>query len=150
MKQIVLASLVCVIAFSAHAQVNDLPKWVNEVGARRIPKARRPLVVAATGDGVTNSTKAIQNEIDKCAKSGGGVVTLKPGRYVTGALFLKNNVHLRIDNGVTLLGSQDDADYPSIWTRVAARALVGNRVTAIIFRPAVLPTLNSVVARLYP
>ena len=28
-------------------------------------------------------------------------------------------MHLRIDKDVTLLGSQEDADYPSIWTRVA-------------------------------
>lgn len=118
---LVLASLACLVAFSAQAQprVNDLPKWVKEVGARRIPKARRTFVVAAAGDGVTNSTRAIQEAIDNCAKAGGGVVTLKPGSYVTGALFLKSNVHLRIDNEVTLLGSQDDADYPSIWTRVA-------------------------------
>lgn len=121
MKQIVLAGLTCLIAFSVHAQtrVNDLPKWVKEVGARRMPKARRTFLVTATGDGVTNVTKAIQGAIDNCAKSGGGVVTLKPGAYVTAALFLKSNVHLRIDKDVTLLGSQDEADYPSIWTRVA-------------------------------
>ncbi len=46
-------------------------------------------------------------------------MTFKPGSYVTGALFLKSNVHLRVDEGVTLLGSQEDADYPTIWTRVA-------------------------------
>lgn len=118
---LVLASLACVIAFSVHAQprVDDLPRWVKEVGARRTPKAQRTFVVAAAGDGVTKSTKAIQNAIDNCAKSGGGVVTFKPGSYVTGALFLKSKVHLRIEAGVTLLGSQDDADYPSIWTRIA-------------------------------
>ena len=118
-----LLSFACAIAFSAPAvaqsRVDDLPKWVKQVGARRVPKARRTFVVAAVGDGVTNSTKAIQKTIDDCAKSGGGVVTFKPSEYVTGALFLKSNVHLRIDSGVTLLGSQDDADYPSIWTRVA-------------------------------
>ncbi|HYV11719.1 MAG TPA: glycosyl hydrolase family 28 protein [Pyrinomonadaceae bacterium] len=116
---LVIASLACVFAFTVQAQQHDLPKWVNEVGARRIPKAKRTFLVAAAGDGVTNATVAIQNAIDNCAKSGGGVVTLKPGSYVTGALFLKSNVHLRIDNNVTLLGSQDDADYPSIWTRIA-------------------------------
>src|SRR6188508_805667 len=96
---LVLACLVGIIAFNTQAQprVNDLPKWVKEVGARRIPKARRTFVVAAAGDGVTNSTRAIQEAIDNCAKAGGGVVTLKPGSYVTGALFLKSNVHLRID-----------------------------------------------------
>jgi glycosyl hydrolase family 28 len=116
-----IAGVICVAALSslAAAQSNDLPRWVKGIGARRIPKARRTFTVPAVGDGVTNSTKAIQNAIDDCAKAGGGVVTFKPGDYVTGALFLKSNVHLRIDSGVTLLGSQDDADYPSIWTRVA-------------------------------
>ena len=46
-------------------------------------------------------------------------MTLSPGAYVTGALFLKSHVHLRVDSGVTLLGSQDDAEYPRRWTRVA-------------------------------
>src|SRR5581483_9198018 len=52
-------------------------------------------------------------------RAGGGLVTFKPGSYVTGALFLKSNVNLRIDKDVTLLGSQDDADYPLLPTRVA-------------------------------
>jgi hypothetical protein len=98
---------------------DDFPKWVKEVGSRGALKSRRIVEVKAIGDGVTNSTKAIQQAIDVCAKGNGGTVTFKPGQYVTGALFLKSNVYLRINEGVTLLGSQDDADYPSIPTRVA-------------------------------
>ena len=97
----------------------DLPSWVNEVGSRGALKSRRIVVVNAVGDGVTNSTKAIQQAIDDCAKRNGGTVSLKPGAYVTGALFLKSNVYLQINSGVTLLASQDDADYPLIPTRVA-------------------------------
>lgn len=97
----------------------DSPKWVKDVGSRGVLKSRRIVEVKATGDGVTNSTKAIQQAIDDCAKGSGGAVTFKPGQYVTGALFLKSNVSLKINEGVTLLGSQDDADYPSIPTRVA-------------------------------
>ena len=44
---------------------------------------------------------------------------LIPVVYVTGAIFLKSNVHLRIDEGVTLLGSQNFDDYPEINTRIA-------------------------------
>jgi hypothetical protein len=97
----------------------DLPSWVKDVGSRGALKARRMVVVNAVGDGVANSTKAIQQAIDDCAKRNGGTVSFKPGAYVTGALFLKSNVYLRINEGVTLLGSQDDADYPLIPTRVA-------------------------------
>ncbi|HEX3084863.1 MAG TPA: glycosyl hydrolase family 28 protein, partial [Pyrinomonadaceae bacterium] len=98
---------------------DDFPKWVKDAGSRGALKSRRIVVVKSTGDGVANSTKAIQQAIDDCANGNGGTVTFKPGQYVTGALFLKSNVYLRVDQGVTLLGSQDDADYPSIPTRVA-------------------------------
>ena len=107
---------------SAQDSHDGLPAWVKNVGARSAPAAGRTFSAksyGAVGDGSSNSTKAIQRAIDACAEAGGGSVTLEPGRYVTGALFLKSNVHLRIDAGVTLLGSQDDADYPSLWTRIA-------------------------------
>ena len=100
----------------------DSPEWVKEVGARREPNQRTIFSAnsyGAAGDGLKNSTKAIQQAIDSCSRAGGGIVTFNPGDYVTGALFLESNVHLRVPLGVTLLGSQDDADYPSIPTRVA-------------------------------
>src|ERR1041385_3153934 len=98
---------------------DDFARWVKDAGSRGALKSRRIVEVRASGDGVTNSTKAIQQAIDDCAKGNGGTVTFKPGQYVTGALFLKSNVYLTINDGVTLLGSQDDADYPSLPTRVA-------------------------------
>ncbi len=110
----------------AHARFavggDRLPAWVKEVGAKQKPERKRSFSAnsfGAVGDGVTNSTTAIQKAIDACAKAGGGEVVFKSGNYVTGALFLKSNVNLRVDTGVTLLGSQEDSDYPSIWTRVA-------------------------------
>jgi polygalacturonase len=101
---------------------DGLPAWVKDAGARREPTATRVFSVntfGAVADGVTSSTAGIQTAIDAAFRAGGGTVTFQPGGYVTGAIFLKSNVHLRIDRGVTLLGSQDDAEYPSLWTRVA-------------------------------
>jgi polygalacturonase len=101
---------------------NRLPAWTKKTGARGEPKKTQIFWTNSFGaieDGKTISTKAIQNAIDECAKKGGGVVAFKPGNYLTGALFLKNNVHLRIDETVSLLGSQNDIDYPKLQTRVA-------------------------------
>jgi polygalacturonase len=99
-----------------------LPAWVKTVGARRKPARKRVCeanAYGAVGDGQANSTKAIQQAIDACAKAGGGVVRFGPGEYVTGALFVKSGVHFVVGEGVTLLGSQEDSDYPQIFTRVA-------------------------------
>src|SRR5262249_40989075 len=123
---VLLLQLVFTVAIAAQTNTSiaqsDLPAWVNEARARQEPKSQRrcqPERFGARGDGRTNSTAAIQKAVDACAASGGGIVSFKAGAYVTGAIFLKNNVHLLIDRDVTLLGSQDDADYPSLWTRVA-------------------------------
>ena len=72
----------------------------------------------AVGDGKTLNTVALQKAIDAAAKNGGTVI-LAPGQYLTGSLFLKKGVNLRLDKEVTLLGSQDLKDYPLIDTRVA-------------------------------
>jgi polygalacturonase len=72
----------------------------------------------AKGDGVTLNTASIQQAIDAAAKHG-GTVTFPAGTYLTGALFVKSNVTLQVDKGVTLLGSQHLQDYPEMPTRVA-------------------------------
>ena len=106
----------------AEAVPPGLPAWVRTVGARRKPARKKVFsanVYGAVGDGEANSTRAIQRAIDACAKAGGGVVSFRPGSYVTGALFIKSGVDFAVGEGVTLLGSQEDSDYPSVFTRVA-------------------------------
>lgn len=78
----------------------------------------------ARGDGVALDTLALQAAIDKAATqcgsgSGRGVVRLGPGRYLSGALFLRSGVTLQLDAGATLQGSRELAHYPEIDTRVA-------------------------------
>lgn len=99
----------------------DLPTWTKKAGAQKTPQGKKVFSANSFGaksDGVTNSTKAIQQAIDEAAKKGGSV-TFEKGIYLTGALFLKSNVHLRVDEGVTLTASQDESEYPRKPTRVA-------------------------------
>ena len=72
----------------------------------------------AKGDGKTMNTAAIQRAIDAAAK-GGGTVVFPAGAFLTGSIFVKSGVTLKIDKGVTLLGSQNIADYPVMKTRIA-------------------------------
>jgi len=67
----------------------------------------------AVGDGVTLNTTAIQNAINACAGTG-GTVYLHDGTFLTGELKLGSNMTFYIENTATLLGSQEDADYPTI------------------------------------
>jgi len=69
------------------------------------------LSYGAKGDSVTLNTKAIQNAIDDATIAGGGIVLVPPGKYVTGTIFLKDNVILEIMAGATLFGSANIQDY---------------------------------------
>jgi polygalacturonase len=71
----------------------------------------------AVGDGRTLCTRALQRTIDACASERGSLVHLPPGRYLSGALFLRNNVHLRLSAGATLLASQRFEHFPPIASR---------------------------------
>jgi polygalacturonase len=66
------------------------------------------------GDGTTLNTVGIQKVIDDCATAGGGTIHFSAGRYLTGTIQLKSNVSLKFENGATLLGSTDAADYHNL------------------------------------
>jgi polygalacturonase len=72
----------------------------------------------AKGNGITRDTAAIQKAIDAAAETH-GTVTFEPGIYLTGSIFVKSHVTLRIGKDVTLLGSQQIEDYPVMPTRIA-------------------------------
>jgi polygalacturonase len=79
------------------------------------PKPRltlNPRDFGATGDGVTKDTVALQLTIDRCAVLGGGEVVVPAGNYLSGALALRSNVTLRLEQDAVLNGSPDMADYP--------------------------------------
>lgn len=120
MKKILYSLLLLLPLSTVQAQTNM--SWTEKVGAKHYPEKTKVFLAntaGAIGDSVTLNTKAIQSTIDKCAATGGGIVEFKPGKYLTGSLFIKSGVVLKIDNQVELRGSQDLKDYPEIDTRVA-------------------------------
>jgi alpha-L-rhamnosidase len=86
-----------------------------------LPAAGRELSIAAAGavgDGLTLNTAAIQQAVDQLAAQGGGTLRIPPGRFLSGAIFLKPRVNVRLDAGAVLLGSTNLADYPEVRTRI--------------------------------
>ena len=79
----------------------------------------------ATGDGTTKDTLAIQQTIERCSVFGGGEVTFPAGDYLSGALELRSNVVLRVEQGASLMGSPDMADYPLAQVRWEGRWIKG-------------------------
>ena len=58
-----------------------------------------------------DSTKSIQSAIDKCASEGGGQVVIPSGTYISGTIWLKDNVELHLQMGAVLKASDDLDDY---------------------------------------
>jgi exo-poly-alpha-galacturonosidase len=82
------------------------------------PVKRYPVTdFGAVADGKTVNTKSIQAAIDKCASSGGGVVVIPKGTFLSGAIFLKQGVNLLVEKDGVLKGTTNIDDYPMIPTR---------------------------------
>jgi len=75
----------------------------------------------AAGDGQALDGVPIQAVIDTCAERGGGTIYLPAGRYLTGSLFLRNNITLHLDAGAVILGSENPDDYAVIHSRWEGR-----------------------------
>jgi polygalacturonase len=65
---------------------------------------------------MTDETAVIQHAINSCPK--GGVVELTRGTYISGSLYLKSDMTLKIDHGATIKGTENDGEYPIINTRI--------------------------------
>jgi polygalacturonase len=86
--------------------------------AQAAPKIFLANDYGAKADGLTLNTTSLQKAIDAAAVVG-GTVSVKPGIYLTGSLFLKSGVTLDLPEGATLIGSQKLEDYPMLPTRIA-------------------------------
>lgn len=71
------------------------------------------LAFGAKGDGSTIDTKAIQSTIDAVAERGGGTVEVPAGTYLSGTIYLNDNIELHLCEGAVIKGSPSIDDYCS-------------------------------------
>ena len=60
------------------------------------------------------TTRAIQDAIDVCHESGGGIVLFPAGNYVCATVILKSNVCISLQQGANILASLDLEEFPSL------------------------------------
>jgi len=96
-----------------------LPNILDNIRAPVFPDRDFPVTdFGAVGDGTTDATTAFRAAVRACAGAGGGRVIVPAGEYLTGAIHLKSNVNLHLEEGATLRFQQDPAAYlPVVFTR---------------------------------
>jgi len=92
-----IGTILAALIVSLSGAVNAAPFNVRDFGAK--------------GNGTAKDTAAIQRAIDKAGESGGGLVVLPAGTYLSGTVWLRSGVELRLERGATMKGSTDRADY---------------------------------------
>lgn len=65
----------------------------------------------AVADGKTDNTQAIQKAMNTASESGGGMVLVPKGNFVTGVIYLRSNVDLHFEKGAALLATTKRIDY---------------------------------------
>lgn len=98
MKNIIIAMTLAAAALTAEARVYDITDY------------------GAVSDTTRLSTAAVQKAIDSCNAACGGTVSVPAGNYKIGSIVLRSNVTLNLENGATLYGSTDIADYQPMTT----------------------------------
>jgi polygalacturonase len=99
--------------------VASAPLW--SFAAKSFAASTREILITKSGavaDDSTINTKSIQAAINQLAAKGGGTVVVPAGTFVSGALFFKPKVNLRLTEGAVLKCSTDLSNFPAQRTRI--------------------------------
>jgi len=98
------------ILSSAHAQDKfpngaAISKWFETIKSTNIETLGKQFLITdfgGTKDSTIVQTAKIQQAIDQAYASGGGVVVVPKGIYLSGSLFFKPKTHLYLEEGAVL------------------------------------------------
>ena len=120
--------LIAAMMFSINITAADLfpdgtpiPDWFRQTETVNYKTPGKEYIITKHGvkkDSNLLQTTHIQAVIDKAANSGGGVIVIPKGTFLTGSLFFKPKTHLYLEKGAVLKGSDDISHFPIITTRI--------------------------------
>lgn len=103
-----------------------IPDWFRQyeaVDIVRLGKQYRITDYGVVNDSTILQTEKIQAIIDLAHQSGGGVVMIPQGTYLSGSLFFKPGTHLHLERNGVLKGSNDISHFPLVMTRMEGQTL---------------------------
>lgn len=121
----IITGLLLFVLFFDGKQTNNDEKWqqiytdIENIEEPSFPSKEFDITdFGAVADGKIINTEAIEKAIETCNKQGGGKVIVTGGVFLTGAVHLKSNVNLVVEEGTTLKFSTNPKDYlPLVQTR---------------------------------
>ncbi len=128
------AALLLMLAACQSSPKNETPKFALDgedysVYSENVPFSMEPLVspivgnytrpvtdFGAVGDGKTDCTEAINTGLKEMSSLGGGHLVVPRGIWLTGPLYMQNNMDLHLEEGAVLVFNPDYHVYPIIDT----------------------------------
>ncbi|WP_433832618.1 rhamnogalacturonidase [Flavobacterium anhuiense] len=105
---------------------SPITNWFKDYAKIQLKNLGKQYVITDFGvskDSTKMQTVQIQKVIDKAAASGGGVIVVPKGVYLSGALFFKPKTALYVAEGGVLKGSDNIADFPIMPSRMEGQNL---------------------------
>lgn len=103
-----------------------ISEWFSDSTKLRLEDLGKQFVITDFGavsmDDSLN-TRSIQCAIDSAHLSGGGVIVVPQGTFLSGALFFKSGTRLHLSEGAVLKGSDDINQYPLLPSRMEGQNL---------------------------
>lgn len=103
-----------------------ISEWFNDTTKIDVNTLGTKYIITDYGvknDSTIIQTEAIQHVIDLAANSGGGVVVIPKGTFLTGALFFKQGTHLHVMEGGMIKGIDAIKYYPIKKTRIEGQTI---------------------------
>ncbi|WP_241462376.1 glycoside hydrolase family 28 protein [Sphingobacterium deserti] len=132
-KIVLLSWIILCTCFQGRVAAQDrfpdgsiITPWFKQVESTRVEKLGKIYRITDFGvrqDSTILQTEKIQAVIDKAHQAGGGVIVVPRGTFLSGSIFFKPKTHLHLEEGATLKGSDDIADFELRLTRMEGQTL---------------------------